>query len=226
MTAADVCAVIYSGDSDPEVLSAVRGQSRRPRVVLDYQPSLVAAVRAAQSCETAWVWLLDGLAVPHGDALEALLSAVRTAPRAPVLVTSKVVGGHGRLHPDATPRHEILATEHSIRAAERHLVELRTAAPGSVLADRLTLQWFRLPRPDLPPGLDMLEWSARLLRGPDRVGYLVTGSVAVRALPPGSERHFTARVRLLASGAWSPKEKFREGLLLGSDAAAAIRNRR
>lgn len=248
MSSADVCAVIHAGAPDPialEVLSAVGVQRRRPRVVLaasttlalpaastDAQPYvagaresvLLAGVHAGQSCDARWVWLLDGYAVPEPGALEAMLGATEiVTPPAPVLLASKVVDRHGRLHPDSTPRHQILAREQSVYAAERHLVQLRAAAPGSVLVDRAAIDRFGPPRADLPPGLDMLEWSARMLRAPDHSGYLVPTSVALRVTPPTatSWRDFPSRLRVLGSSAWTPREKLQEAFTLCMEVAGA-----
>jgi hypothetical protein len=224
VSSADVCAVIYSETPDPAV-AAARAQRRRPRIVIT-AAGLPAGVLAARSRDCAWLWLLDGCAVPEAGALAALLAVAEALPApGPLLLASKVVDQHGRLHPDCTPRHEILEKEHSVDAAERHLVQLRAAAHGSVLVARAAIERFCPPRMDLPVGLDMHEWSARLLRSWNDTGYLVPASVAVRATPPRSPswREWTARIRVLASSAWSPRERLWEGFVLGRDAAAAIR---
>src|SRR5438045_2497324 len=131
MSEADVCAVIYSQAPDPRVQSAVGAQTRAPSSVLGGPTTLAEAVRSTRSANADWLWLLDGHAVPELEALAAMLDAAQAAATpAPVLLSSKVVGRDGRLHPDSTPRHEILVTEQSVHAAEHHLVKLRAAAPG------------------------------------------------------------------------------------------------
>lgn len=224
MSPVDVRAVIYSsGPVAPEVRAAAGAQAE---LVPAAVATLAEAVRGARSLEARWLWLLDGWAVPEPDALEALLAAAGVAGQpAPALLASKVIDGDGHLHPDATPQHEVYATERSVAAALRHLVQLRAAAPGSVLVDRLTADRVRQPRSDLPAGLDMREWSARVLRSPECVGYLVPGSVAVRTASPDpiARRDLVARARVAAGGAWTPREKLREAYRLVRDAPAWAR---
>lgn len=246
MAEADVCAVIYADTSrEPasEVLSGVLAQSTPPRVVLagglprdqtaevrpfapgQRESALGAALRAGGSAGCRWLWLLDGGAVPRADALEALLAASTAVPvPAPLLLASKVVDPQGRLHPDSTPRHEVFEKEHSIDAVERRLVQLRTAAPGSVLVDAEVAGRFGSPRQDLPPALEMHEWSARVLRRWTDTGYLVPASLAVKSAPPreATARDWLARVRILASRGWSPTEKLWETFLVGRDLAGAL----
>jgi hypothetical protein len=236
VSSADVCAVVYADTPDQtaaDVLQAARSQSVPPRVVLaasfeaGKRQSAFAAGAAdprAQGCR--WLWLLDGYAVPEPTALEALLAARQRATEpSPLLLASKVLDPQGRLHPDSTPRHEILEKSHSIDAAERQMVQLRAAAHGSVLVAREALDRFGLPRSDLPSGPDMHEWSARILRGRQDIGYLVPASVAVREAPPRADswRCLLARVQVLGSGAWEPRERLWEAFLLGADAARALR---
>ncbi len=212
--------MIYGGPTNAnaaEVRSAVGAQSVLPRDVRD-APSLRAAVSVARTVDCSWVWLLDGLAVPKPDALAALLAAHETATRpAPVLLASKVVDATGRLHPAATPRHEIFEKQHSVDAAERRLVQLRAAAAGSLLVDRAVFDRFEAPSCHLPPGLDVHEWSARILRSWEDIGYLVPASVAIRheAAPSSEPRYRLSRLRMLASPAWRPRERLWEAFLLG-----------
>jgi hypothetical protein len=119
-----------------------------------------------------------------------------------------------------------LEKAHSIDAAERRLVQLRAAAHGSVLIAGAAISRFGLPRSRLPGGLDMHEWSARMLRSWEDTGYLVPASVAVRdAAPvPSSWSHALGRVRVLGSSAWSPRERLWEAFLLGRDAARSARS--
>ena len=234
----DVCAVVYA--DAPEVASAVAEQTVRPRVLLTQASTLdrtapangestfVAAVRAARRAGCRWIWLLDGRASPDRRALEALLAgySVATAPP-PALLASKIVDPQGALHPGGLPRHEVFEKQHSVDAAERNMVQLRSAAHGSVLVAAAAIDQFGLPRSDLAAGIDMQEWSARILRSWDVTGYLVTASVAVRARPPEavSWRQWIGRTRLLASRAWTPSEKLWEMFVLGRDVGAALRGR-
>lgn len=219
MNPADVCAVIYGEGA--EVEAALAAQCRQPYSVLALpERSLLAAVHAGHARGCSWLWLLDGFAVPEPEALEALLAATATAPGpAPLLLASKVIDGQGRLHPDSTPRHEIFEKAHSIDAAEHHLVQLRAAAHGSVLVARRAIDRFGPPRPRLPAGLDMWEWSLRILRDWEDTGYLVPASVAVRAQPgrDASARELLGRVRVLASPGWRPSERLWEAFLVGRE---------
>lgn len=224
-----VCAVIYgNAPGSEEVAAAVADQQLPPATVL-HEGALRGAVGAAVATEARWLWLLDGWALPAPDALVALLAAAETVDgRAPLLLSSKVVDATGRLHPDATPRHEMFEKQHSVDAIERHLVQLRTAAPGSVLVQAGATGRFGAPRADLPPGLDMSEWSARLLRSWDDTGYLVPASVAVRRAAPVQDRsfgHWAARARVVGSGGWTMTERLWETFLLGRDAVAVARDR-
>lgn len=224
----DVCAVLY-GDSRGELLdelvAAVTAQSAQPAVIL-HEHELTAGVSAGAGGGTRWVWLLQTGTIPAPDALRELLDAVAgVTPPAPLLMASKVLDERGRLHADATPRHEVFEKQHSVDAAERHLVQLRTAAPGSVLVATAAIQRFGLPRSDLPGGLDMVEWSARMLRDWEDTGYLVPASVAVRRAGPAPRRwrYWLGRARILGSGGWSATERLWETFLLGDAIADAIR---
>lgn len=223
MIADDVCAVIYGACGPPaaaEVEQAARDQTRPPATILSESAGVAAAVRAARDHGSRWIWLLDGCAVPGPGALEALLAAYEiVTPPPPVLLASKVVDSDGRLHPASMPRHEIFEKTHSVDAAERHLVQLRVAAHGSVLVVAEAVDRLGPPRTDLPPGVDMYAWSARILRSHDDIGYLVPSSVAVRSAPataPGW-REWLGRARLLGGGAWGGSEKLWEAFLLASD---------
>jgi len=249
----EVCAVIYGdcrGLRLEELVQDVSEQSARPAVILLSAEALAlanvtvqsplsvaafasgeegqfaAGIRAAAATGTRWTWLLDGQTVPAPEALRALLSGVEAlAAPVPLLMASKVLDEEGRLHPDATPRHEIFEKERSVDATERHLVQLRTAAHGSVLVSATAVERFGAPRSDLPSGLDMHEWSARMLRRWEDTGYIVPASVAVRRARPVAHpwRYWLGRVRMLGSPAWTPTEKLWEAFLLGEAVAGAIR---
>jgi hypothetical protein len=225
-----VCAVVYAETADAttdEVGRAAAAQSVRPSEVL-VESTLAAGARAGRALSCEWIWLLDGYAIPEQAALEAMLFASQAGSEPqPVLLASKIVDPRGALHPDALPRHEIREKVHSVEAVERHLVQLRAAGPGSVLISASAIARVGPPRSDLPAGLDMHEWSARILRSWEDVGYLVPGSVAVRRTPPcgASPGYWLARARVLGSEAWGPTERLWELFLLGRDAAVAIRAR-
>lgn len=226
--ASEVCAVIYGDPIGPllaELVQAVTEQSAQPAVIL-VEGQLAPGVAAAEARGTRWIWLVDGQTVPGTNALEELLSAVEAlASPTPVLMAGNVLDEHGRLHTDAMPRHEIFEKERSVDAAERHLVQLRTAAHGSLLVSAAAVQRFGSPRSDLPSGLDMLEWSARMLRRWEDTGYLVPASMSVRRAPPVRQSwgHWLGRARVLGSPAWTPTERLWEAFLLGEAIAGAIR---
>jgi len=226
-TDVDVCAVIYGDAPGPVsqvLLRALDAQAAPPAIVLRAQ-GLSAAVRAAAAAPgAAGVWLLDGWTVPAPDALAELLSIANGSDE-PVLVASRVLDEQGRLSGADILRHEVFEKERSVGAVERGLVHLRTAAHGSVLVTGSALRRSRVPRTDLPPGVDMLEWSARLLRSWEDIGYLVPASIAVRHCGPAPVPGWLQRARLLRGTAWSPTEKLWEAFLLGQTAAAAIRGR-
>jgi hypothetical protein len=157
-----------------------------------------------------WEWIVDPAVEPREDAHERLLAA--TEPEGlptPVLLASKVVDEQDRLHPASAPWPDIFEKEVSTAAAERRLVSLRAARPGSLLV-----------RTDLvgrPEG-DVLEWTARVLRG-DNAGYLVPQSVAVRR-DRGDGR---LSPRMLLGDAWRLEEKLWLSLLVMQGAARSRR---
>jgi hypothetical protein len=202
--------MVYGASEGPvrgEVLDALRRQTRPPVALVAEQVGLPAAVSAAATLEAEWIWLLDGGAVPEPHALEALLEATAGEP-APVLLCSQVLGPDGHLDPGSLPRHVIYATENSVAAAERHLIQLRAAGSGSVLIRRRAIP--RNGSPRHRPGWDMVELSARILRDGSQVGYLVPGSVATRRHPL-EPAGLASRMRSLTGGAFTPREKLREG---------------
>jgi hypothetical protein len=225
---ADVCAVIYgetSGSKFAALRDALDAQTLSPAIVLR-APGLSAAARAAAatSPDVGWVWLLDGCTTPAPAALAQLLVVADEIPQ-PVLLVSKVLDRQGRLVCDQSLRHEVFEKERTVAAVGRGLVHLRSAGHGSVLVARSALRRIGMPRADLDPSLDMLEWSARLLRSWEDSGYLVTASVAIRETRPEVRSQWWARARLLSGGAWAPSEKLWEAFLLGQAAAGTIRRR-
>lgn len=255
--ASDVCAIV-SGTAPAslaaEVIDAVAGQSAVPNAILRVSRSeagrtgcsdarmqivpvaagegeLAAAVAAARARDEAWIWFVDSWTVPAPDTLAELLAVARSRPTegsAPVLLASRVLDVAGRLHPDATPRHEVFEKQRTVDAAQHHLVHLRTARAGSVLVAGAFLRRHDGPRSDLAAGSDMLEWSVRLLRRWEDPGYLVPSSVAVRrAQPrPPSLRRWATSARVAASPGWSPVERLWEVFQLGESLPEALRGGR
>jgi hypothetical protein len=232
-----VCAMIYDEHrwvAVSELSAAVAGQSRKPDRVICLsagESGLAAGVRRGLATGCDWLWLLDGGAVPELGALDALLAVATAAkPPGPVLLASKVVDSEGGLHPDSLPRHEIFEKERTVNAAAHHLVHLRWAAHGSVLAAADAVGRFAPPRSRLAPGQDMREWSARILRDWGNPGYLVPASLAVRpsgqSRTPAARGDWAARVRVLGSAAWSPTERLWEAFLLGREIGTGFRVRR
>ncbi len=213
MSHGGVCAIVYGAPEDPvarEVVAAVEQQSCPPGTVTTDPVGLRPAVAAAQSVDAEWVWLLDGGAVPAPEALEALLIETAGSP-ARALLSSKVLGPGGGLDPGSLPRHVIYATHLSVAAAEHHLIQLRAAGSGSVLIRRRDIPRVGPVRSD--PGWEMIELSARILRDPSELGYLVPESVVTRRRPL-EQADLVSRVRSLGGRAWTPREKLREGFLL------------
>lgn len=134
------------------------------------------------ACETGakWIWLLDGLAVPEPDALEALLEgAGRGGGSGPcALAAGQVVGTDAKPHPDALPWPVLLDKEVALSAAATRLIAVRAARHGSLLVRRSAIEAEGLPRADYRAAGEDLEWTSRLLRA--GTGFLVPASIAVR----------------------------------------------
>jgi hypothetical protein len=95
--------------------------------------------------------------------------------------------------------------------------------PGSVLVARRAVERFGLPRDDVRPPFDMVEWTARILRDWDDSGYLVTTSLAARdgaASPPPSLRDRAAAT--LRGPGWTPTEKLWNAYLLALGVATRV----
>jgi hypothetical protein len=225
MGEAEVATIVYGAPEDPvgqEVVSAVEAQSRAPGLVIAEPVGLAAAVAVGTMTDAEWLWLLDGTAVPASGALEALLDAAAGVSAA--LLSGRVLDPDGNLDRSSPPRHVIYATDVSVAAAERHLVQLRAAGSGSVLIRR-EMAGIPTPRPPARPPWDMFEFSARILRNPSHTGYLVPGSLATRSQALGADP--ISELRALAGGAWTPREKLREGFLLTRRLAqSAVSSRR
>lgn len=210
MTASpDVCAVILAGPRAEPLsasLTALAHQDRPPgeTVVVHVREAAPATtgrpshrslhvppeagtagacsdgVRAACATGAEWIWLLDGLAVPGADALEALLegAARGSGRRACVLAAGRIVTDDGETHPSALPWPVLLDKEAALDAAAHRLVAVRAARHGSLLVRRCAIEAEGLPRSSYRARGDDLEWTSRLLRA--GAGLLVPASVAVR----------------------------------------------
>ncbi len=208
--------VVHVGDATPAAAARTAGRS------LDVGPAAGTAAACSDGVEAAcatgaeWVWLLDGLAVPASDALEALLEGVARAggDRGCALAASRIVCEDGTTHPHALPWPVLLDKEAVLTAARHRLVAVRAARHGSLLVRRSAIEAQGLPRSHYRARGDDLEWASRLLRsGP---GFLVPGSVAVRrrgeADRPGDGAAGAWRGRrnalaLLAGGPFSMQER-------------------
>lgn len=228
MSSADSVRVVVHGSGEP-IPAGTLSAALAAEGVMDphlAEPRLTPAVCRVAETGCRWVWLLASGVMPRPGALRALLAAARDlAPPAPVLLAGKVLDESGRLHPDSLPRHEVFEKEQTVEAAARRLVHLRVAAPGSVLVAAEAVRRALPPRADLPPGLDMREWSARLLRRPEDRGYLVPTSVAVRRDRAAAVgwNELAGRLRMLSSPAWTPSERLWESFVLAQDAVASLR---
>ena len=162
-----------------------------------------------------WVWLLDDAVTPRADTLDRL-KAHTTPPDGlpqPAILASKVVTAEGELHPAHEPWPDIFEKEISTAAAEHRLVSLRATRAGSLLVNRELIEQHGEPQ-------DVLEWTAKILRG-DTAGYLVPQSVVDR--PDHAEDGLRHHARMLVGNGWRPEEKLWLGLLVMQD---AVRSRR
>ena len=119
-----ICAVVSGADA----ARALERQTRPPDDVLAMGGAARERLRAALQRGTEWIWLVEHDVVPAPAALEELLAPLALGAElpAPALVTSKVVGGDGRLDPEsaAWPRGR---GEEVIAAARHRLVTVRLA---------------------------------------------------------------------------------------------------
>lgn len=125
-----------------------------------------------------WLWLMDDDTIPRTDALAELLNAAERAPRAPTLLTSKVVWRDGRIHPMNFPFPERSRVERAIDGAERGLMPLRFATFVSLLVHRGAVDRHGLPHKHFFIWADDVEYTSRVLLGGE-LGYLVPTSVAL-----------------------------------------------
>lgn len=184
-----------------------------------------AGLRAAVERGHTWCWLMDDDTLPERDALEALLSAARTAPRAdgaaaPLVLASRVEWTDGTLHPmnRPWPKTDVPASQ-MVDAARLGLMPLRAASFVSVLIHRNAVICHGLPHAEYFIYNDDLEYTARILRR--GTGYWVPASLTIHAtgfprMPheAGGERFFydvRNRIFVLRGDSWSRAEK---GLLL------------
>lgn len=196
-------AVIVDRDhaSTEAVRVAVAAQSISPaEVVVTGSPA--DAVGKAREASAAWVWLLDGRAIPAPDALAELQHAAAAWPDDRLaLLSSQLVGTDGRPLAAEAPLPQTLDPDLAAQAFEHHTYSLRVAGYGSLLIRTGSL------RDALPPpggiGAELI-WSARLLR--HGVGLLVPRSLAA-ATPAEHSRLLAAWARLLTSDALARHEK-------------------
>jgi hypothetical protein len=183
-----ICAVLPPGDA--RVAAAVDAQDRAP-------DERAAGPGDPRAREAAWLWLLDGTAVPRPGALRALLEAAeRLEPVCPpaALASRIVAGADGRL----APAHAPIAPQGQTHVAMK-TVGLRVLPVRAVTGGSLLVRAADAPGPGREPAL---VWTARLLR--DRPGFLVPASLAdARADPP------RATARLLLGGALRGSERVR-----------------
>jgi len=200
-----VCAVPAAGVA--ELDAALDAQERAPDV-------RAAALGEAIGTGAAWLWVLEGTAVPRPPALAALLDAAqRLEPLcAPLALTSRIVDGGGalaRAHVPLAPHGE---TEVAVRTAALRVLPVRAMTGGSLLVRREALA--ARPARDEPA----LVWTARLLR--DGPGFLVPDSVA-EAL--GADGAASVNARLLLGAALRPSERIRFAVELFERGLGAVR---
>jgi hypothetical protein len=229
----DVCAVV-AGDA-PRVEAALAAQEERPGAIVRAARLADAARGGALPAGAAWLWLLDGTAIPEPGALSALLARANDlgALPAPALLSSKVVCPQGRLAAAHVAWYRRGQTELAMLAAAGRLLPIRAASAGSLLV--------RSDRASAPAGpLDPLSgqgaalaWTAALLR--DAAGYLVPASVAVapddgpgvagtRNGEPADDLEIGTV--MLLSGAFAARERLWLTAQIGGDAWAASREGR
>ncbi len=177
--------VVHVGEAAPATAARLADRSLRVPLEAGTAGACSDGVRAACATGAEWIWLLDGLAVPGPDALEALLEGAARGGglRACVLAGGRILTADGRAHPRALPWPVLLDKEAVMSAAAQRLVAVRAARHGSLLVRRSAIETEGLPRTEYRARGDDLEWTSRVLRaGP---GFLVPGSVAVRSRGEG-----------------------------------------
>jgi hypothetical protein len=209
-----VLAVVATSAEAP----AAAGQDRPPDAIRRVARAVDAS---AWDTDAAWLWLLDGGAIPRPDALRRLLAAAAGAGGlpAPVLLASKVVDESGAVAPGHTPWYRRGgSTDVAMSAAQQRLLPVCAAAAGSLLVRREAALSVAPPRLALGTHGAALEWTARLLR--DAAGFYVPASVAVAIAPDGdAAAEARAAAAMLLDGGWTAKDRWR----LGADALARAR---
>jgi hypothetical protein len=201
------------GRSPDPTVAALERQTRRPSEV-------GVGLVPTGGLGPAWIWLVDGAAVPEADALERLLEATRATSA--VIFAGKVVLPDGALDPLALPVPAVTEPEVTLGAFERGLLAIRAARRGSLL-----VRAGALDPPAVRSARDDLLWTARLLLR--ERGFLVPASVAVRAPgPPAAERRRARAgladwLRLVISNGLEPAEKPWFAFRLAEEALAAAR---
>jgi len=214
-----VCAV-----APPEINLGRQTHRVASIVALGADRDLSAAVAAAATRGSDWIWLLAPDVVPAPDALARLLAPLDDAEslEGPVLLASKLVTPDGSLDLGTPPWPRMLARELAFLGAEHRLMVLRAVRYGSILISRGAIERHGPPRPDFADGADDLEWTGRILR--DQPGFLVPQSVVTRSAPLAVEPAGYARnrVRILRGGGWRAQERAWFAFLLASDLAQSV----
>jgi len=212
-----------TGQRDPRGVAA--GQDHPPATVLE-ATDVRDGIRTAAATGPGWIWLLDEAAVPRRDALDHLLRFAEDPGGlpAPLVLASKVVDGSGGLREDALPQHVFRRREFALAACAQRVMAVRAARNGSLLIRADAVVRFGLPRRGMPTGWGIYDWTARILRGPDDVGYLVPDSVAQIDGPPRPPAAaYRSRLMMLAGPAWAPQDWRREAYQLAADVTGALR---
>jgi hypothetical protein len=187
--------------------------------------TLAEGVAAALRTDCDWLWAIERDTTPEPgalDAMQAVLENLGGLPE-PLVLASKVVGADGEPDLRSVPYPEMFEKDVTVAACERSLLHLRAVRPGSVLVARRAVERFGLPRDDVRPPFDMVEWTARILRDWEDSGYLVTTSLAARdgaASPRPSLRD--RAVATLRGPGWTPTEKLWNAYLLALGVATRV----
>ena len=167
-----VCAV--AGRSTERLQRALAAQGLTPESVV-VETRLLAGLERALASGADWIWVLDGSAAPRPNALQVLLEALDRMDGLPdpALLTGVVITADGRVDPNRSPWYRRFQLDVAMTSADRGLVPVRGCL-GPALVDRSAVE-ATLPhaRVRISPS-SVLEWTARVLRGP--TGYLVPES--------------------------------------------------
>lgn len=226
----DVLAVAFGGTPSLDAAIAAQGAARARA---ERAAGLAEAVERGLASGCAWLWLLDGSALPAPDALARLLEAsggIRGG-EAPVLLASQVVDSRGVAVAGLAPWYRRGPSDLAMRAVTARMLPIRAARAGSLLVRVAAVA--EPPRPLLSSSAAALEWSARLLRASH--GFLVTASLATasqpsraaaEALDPDPLEDVRGGVAMLLGGAMHPRERLWLAAEVGDRAWRAAREGR